>query len=446
MKKKTLNKIVAPALALGLLVPVNAQAADHTPTASTPAGDLRATLDQLLSEHYVLAVTSMMKGYDEAADAEVADQALDQNALDMTPAIASIYGEEGAAQFEEIFRGHNDYSDDFVEAAKSDNQELRMEAEAEVDEFVEEFSTFLDAATEGNLPKEAAADALELHEDQVLSVFDNYVEGDYEEAYMTFREGYKHMFNISKALSGAIVTQMPDKFTTGADTPAVELRSTLNSLAGEHFALAAIGMQKGYDQAEDYDYVTWAEDQNTLDFKAAIASVYGDEGAAQFEKVWNSDHITAQGDIVAATLEGDEAKIEEARMRLDQFAVDFSTFLDAATEGNLPQAAGEEAIKQHETLVLDTFDQYVAGDAEAAWMSFREGYAFMFGVGETLGNAIVTQMPDKFEETMMPEEMPETGLGGAQEQSMNTLYAGLAVLGGILLAFVTLRKRKVSEQ
>ncbi|MFO7176703.1 hypothetical protein QJS77_14825, partial [Enterococcus faecium] len=102
-------------------------------------------------------------------------------------------------------------------------------------------------------------------------------------------------FNISKALSGAIVTQMPDKFTTGADTPAVELRSTLNSLAGEHFALAAIGMQKGYDQAEDYDYVTWAEDQNTLDFKAAIASVYGDEGAAQFEKVWNSDHITAQG-------------------------------------------------------------------------------------------------------------------------------------------------------
>jgi hypothetical protein len=29
---------------------------------------------------------------------------------------------------------------------------------------------------------------------------------------------------------------------------------------------------------------------------------------------------------------------------------------------------------------------------------------------------------------------------------MNTLYAGLAVLGGILLAFVTLRNRKVSEQ
>lgn len=446
MKKKTMNKIVAPALALGLLVPLNAQAADHAPTASTPAGDLRATLDQLLSEHYVLAVTSMMKAYDGAPDAEVTMKALDQNALDMTPAIASIYGEEGAAQFEDIFAGHNDYSADFVEAAKSEDKELRAEAEAEADEFVEEFSTFLDAATEGNLPKDAAADVLELHEDQVLSVFDNYVAGDYESAYMTYREGYKLMFDISKALSGAIVTQMPDKFETAADTPAVELRSTLNSLAGEHFALAAISMQKGYDQAEDFDYVSWAEDQNTLDFKAAIGSVYGDEGAAQFEKVWNGNHITAQGDIVAATLEGDEAKIEEARMKLDQFAVDFSTFLDAATEGNLPQAAGQEAIKQHEALVLQTFDQYVAGDADAAWMSFREGNAFMFGVGETLGNAIVTQMPDKFAETTMPEEMPETGLGGAQEQSMNTLYAGLAVLGGILLAFVTLRNRKGSVQ
>lgn len=124
----------------------------------------------------------------------------------------AITHEEGAAQFEDIFRGHNDYSDDFVEAAKSDNQELRMEAEAEVDEFVEEFSTFLDAATEGNLPKEAAADALELHEDQVLSVFDNYVEGDYEEAWMSFREGYAFMFGVGETLGNAIVTQMPDKF------------------------------------------------------------------------------------------------------------------------------------------------------------------------------------------------------------------------------------------
>lgn len=441
-----MNKIVAPALALGLLVPMSAQAAEG-PTASTPAGDLRATLDQLLSEHYVLAVTSMMKAYDGAADADVAMKALDQNAVDMTPAIASIYGDEGAGQFEEIFRGHNDYSADFVEAAKSEDKNLRAEAEGEVDEFVEEFSTFLDAATEGNLPKETAAEVLELHEDQVLSVFDSYVAGDYESAYMTYREGYKLMFDISKALSGAVVTQMPDKFTTAADTPAVELRSTLNSLAGEHFALAAIGMQKGYDKAEDYDYVSWAEDQNTLDFKAAIASVYGDEGAAQFEKVWNTDHITAQGDIVAATLEGDEAKIEEARMKLDKFSVDFSTFLDAATEGNLPQAAGQEAIKQHEALVLQTFDQYVAGDADAAWKSFREGYAFMFGVGETLGNAIVTQMPDKFADTKMPAEMPATGLGGAQEQSMNGLYASIAALAGLMLAGIAvLRKRKVSEQ
>lgn len=35
MKKKTLNKIVAPALALELLVPVNAQAADHTASSRT---------------------------------------------------------------------------------------------------------------------------------------------------------------------------------------------------------------------------------------------------------------------------------------------------------------------------------------------------------------------------------------------------------------------------
>ena len=54
------------------------------------------------------------------------------------------------------------------------------------------------------------------------------------------------MFAISKALSNAIVTQMPDKFdNTKVDTPAADLRSSLNSLAAEHFALATMGMEKG---------------------------------------------------------------------------------------------------------------------------------------------------------------------------------------------------------
>lgn len=446
--KKAFKKLMVPALGLTLLFPTVAGAAAAEPTAKTPASDLRATLDQLLSEHFVLAVSSMTKSYDGTEDAEEVTEALDQNAADMTPAIASVYGDEAAAQFEDIFRGHNDYSADFVKAATEDDAELRKDAEAEVDEFVEEFSTFLDTATEGNLPKEAAADVLEVHEDQVLTTFDEYTEGNYEEAYTTFREGHKHMFAISKALSSAIVTQMPDKFeNTKADTPAADLRSTLNSLASEHFALSSLGLEKGYDQSEDYDFVNWAEDRNTADFKAAIGSIYGDEGAAQFEKIWQEDHIAAQADLVVASLSEDEEAMEMAKERMmTTFPKNFGAFLGTATEENLPTDAATEALMAHEKQVIGSFEAYMSGDYQGSTDQFREGYAFMFGVGESLGDAIVKQMPDNFAGEAMPGDMPKTGMGGASEQSsdLTALWITLGSLAAAGSAFA-IRKKVVNQ-
>ncbi len=443
--KQNLKKMIIPVLGLSLLFPSAGSAAEQTPTVKTPAADLRAALDQLLSEHYILAVSSMTKSFEGATDAEALTKALDQNALDMTPAIASIYGEEGAAEFERIFRGHNGYADTFVQAAKNNDEAARQEAEKEVEEFVEEFSTFLGKATEGKLPAEAAAKAVSLHEDQVIQTFDHYVEGEYEEAYKSFREGYKHMFSISKALSSAITAQMPEKFAnSSSDTPAADLRSALNSLASEHFALAVMGMEKGYTQSEDYDFITWAENANTADFKAAIGSIYGEAGAQQFEKVWQTDHINAQGKIAAAELEGDKEAAEAARAQLDKFAKDFGGFLGAATDGNLPAADAEAAVKAHENQVLMAFDQYKAGNYEESAGTFREGFAAMFTIGEVLGNAIVTQMPDKFAEAAMPESMPKTGLGGASNpaEAATILWSVLGVMlaaGGVF----SLRKKAV---
>ncbi|MYL72457.1 copper amine oxidase [Halobacillus litoralis] len=438
---KHLKKVLVLMMAFVLIVP-SVSMANNSATVKTPASELRASLDQLLSEHFVLATTYMMKSYEDAEDADQVWEKLDQNAKDMTPAIASVYGEEAAAKFEEIFRGHNDYSDGFVEAAKNDDEEAREMAEAEVDEFVNEFGSFLATATEGNLSEEAAKEVLAAHEEDVVKVFDHYVNEEYEQAYATYREGFQRMFDISKALSSAIVTQMPDQFeNTKADAPAADLRSNLNALASEHFALAVLEMQKGYNQSADYDFVTWAENQHTQDFKAAIESIYGQEGAEQFEQVWQQDHINAQSDLVTAALEEDEEARKMAEESLQMFAEDFGAFLGSATEGNLPAEAATEAVWMHEEQVLKTFDAYVEGDYEAAYTSFREGYGFMFGIGETLGDAIVKQMPDQFNQEMMPEEMPDTGFGGTSDQGLSTwVWVAFGLLAAASASFIYMRR------
>ncbi|MDG5472172.1 copper amine oxidase [Jeotgalibacillus sp. ET6] len=440
-----MKKIAASVLGLSLLVPAVGQAQEG-PTVNDPAADLRADLDYLLSEHFVLATNAMVKDYMDAPDAEAYNQALDQNAADMTPAIASIYGDEGAAEFERIFRGHNDYTADIVAAAQSGDEEARAAAEDEVEEFVVEFSTFLDTATEGNLPQEAAEEVLRTHEMDVLSFFDSYVAEDYEAAYGTFREGYDRMYDISAALSGAITTQFPDKFGDyKVDSATSELRSTLNNLAAEHHALAVMGLKSGVDGAPNYDFVTWAEDMHTQDFKAVMASVYGEEGAAAFEDVWTANHIEAEGALVSAYIAEDEEAITAAKAQFETFSTDFGAFLGSATEENLPTADAQAAVWGHEELKLASLDEHIAGDYEASVNTFREGYAYMYGVGESLGNAIVAQNPDMFTNTEMPEEMPNAGMGGSQQGSSNMVWVGVSAAASVLAAAFFFLRRKEEQ-
>ncbi|MEK5490215.1 copper amine oxidase N-terminal domain-containing protein [Paenibacillus sp. FSL R7-0297] len=404
----TMKKWIVPMLSMTLMMPALAGAAEPTTGAmkasvNTPAAELRAGLDYLLSEHFTLAVTAMTKAYDGTTDAAAAYKALDQNALDMQPAIASLYGDAGAAEFERIFRAHNQYTDDLVKATKNKDAAAMKTAEDKVSGFVNEFGNFLGTATEGKLPAAAAKQVIRSHEDHVQEVFEDYAAGDYQGAYEAYRKGYAEMFSISKALSGAIVAQMPAKFeSTKADTKAADLRSALNQLAGEHFALSVLQMQEQYEGRAASDALIRAEAMNTADFKAAIASIYGAEGAAAFEQIWVTNHVNAQADFVSAVKNKDAAAQAAVEARIAGFTTEFAAFLDSATAGNLPKAAGQAALTTHENQVQQVLTQYAAGDYTASYQTNREGYKTMFSVGQALGNAIVTQYNGKFQEAAVP--------------------------------------------
>lgn len=398
-----LKRWLAPVLSLSLLFPTLAGATavsasePMVPTAETPAVELRATLDYLLSEHFTLAVDAMIKKYDNSFDAAAAQAALEENAKDMIPAISSIYGDAGAKEFDRIFSGHLNYTKDYVSAVKTNNASDKKIVANEIEQFAIELGNFLGAATAGNLPATAAQSVLRTHEEQVKQVFDDYVAGNYKGSLTKYREGLSFMFAISDALSGAIVTQMPEKFDgTRPDTPAGDLRSALNYLAAEHYALAVLSMQKGSDKSPAYSAILDAESGNTTGLTEAITSVYGTAGGEAFKGIWLGDHISAQDEIVKAALAGDTDASTKARAKLSKFAVDFGNFLGTATDGKLPASAATAAVAEHERLVLGAFDLYRAKDASGLYASYDKGYSLMFGVGKALGGAIVAQKPELF--------------------------------------------------
>lgn len=440
------RKILAPVLGAALLTTgmgTSAFAAEQ-PATDTTGVELRATLDSLLSEHYALAVDSMMKTYDGDEAAEAAQAALDANAQDMEPVIASVYGEEGGAAFEEIFAKHNMGTDEYAAAVKSGDEEMQQEALDQVQSFVDEMGAFLGTATEGNLPEDGATEALRQHEDYVQETFDLYVEGDFEASYTTYLEGFKQIFGAGSAISGAIAAQHPDKFSD-PNTPAGDFRATVNRIAAEHFALAQLSMTKGYNGAEDFDFADWAQDQNTEEFRMALASVYGEEASNQFVKLWNNEHISIQGELATATASEDQEAIDGAVNTLTgTFATDLGTFLNTATEDRMPLDETIAGVAAHETSVTDTFQQYASGDYETSYETYRMGYAIMFDIGEGLSSAVVDQFPENFENTA-PDKMPATGLGGTANQS-NSMALWLTLSALIMAAAGTMTYRQRKQQ
>lgn len=436
------RKILAPVLGATLLFSGMGTVAfaDEMPATETTGIELRATLDSLLSEHYSLAVDSMMKIYDGDKAAEEAIAALDTNAAEMEPVIASVYGDEGGAAFVEIFNKHNIGTDEYAKAVKDGDQEMQKEALVQIQSFVDDMGAFLATATEGNLPQEGASQALRQHEDYVQNTFDLYVKGEYEASYTSYLEGFKQIFGAGSAISGAIATQFPDKFTN-PNTAAGDFRATVNRIAAEHFALSQLSMTKGFNGAKDFDFADWAQDQNTEEFRAAIASIYGEDAGTQFVQLWNNEHISVQSELATAqAAENQETVVEATNALTSTFATNLGTFLSTATENRMPMKETIAGVSAHESTVVDTFQQYVAGDYKTSYETYRTGYAIMFDIGKGLSGAIVDQFPENFENTA-PAKMPATGMGGNENQS-NTMLLWISLSGLIMLVAVTVLYRQ----
>ena len=364
----------------------------------SPAADLRITLDRLLGEHALIAMFATQKGFGGEKDFEAIAAALDANSVELADAIGSVYGEEARAEFLDgslKWRPHIGFFVDYTVGLAKDDKAAQDKAVGNLMGYIEAFSKFLADATE--LPQPAVRDAINAHVTQLKGQIDAYAAGDFPVAYENLREGYHHMFMTGDTLSGGIVAQKPDMFSTGDVTPsASNLRVTLGRLLGEHAILAMTATQKGYSGSKDFDAIAGALDANAVDLADAIGSVYGDEARTQFldgDLMWR-DHIGFFVDYTVGLAKKDKAAQDKAVGNLMGYVEAFSKFLADATE--LPQDAVREAINAHVLQLKGQIDAYAAGEYANAYEDYREAYHHMYMTGDTLAGAIVAQSPEKF--------------------------------------------------
>jgi hypothetical protein len=369
--------------------------AEHEATGaaiSSPASDLRITLDRLLAEHADLAMLATQKGLAGAQDFEAIAAALDANAVEISEAIGSIYGAEAAKEFLDgdlKWRDHIGFFVDYTVGLAKDDTAAKKEAVGNLMGYIEAFSNFLATAT--GLPQGALRDGLTEHVNQLKGQIDAYDAGNYEQAYASFRDAYHHMVMTGDALAAGIAEQQGLELAPATEQ-ASDLRSTLGTLLGEHAILAMAATQKGFDGDPDFEAAAAALDANSVAISEAIGSVYGDEAAKQFldgDLMWR-DHIGFFVDYTVGLAMDDKAAQDEAVGNLMGYVEASSNFLATAT--GLPQDALRETLTEHVMQLKGQIDAYAAGDYETAYADFRDAYAHMYMTADALAGAALHEI------------------------------------------------------
>ena len=132
--------------------------------ADGPASALRAALTGLLIQHVAqtgaVVQTAVETGLTSKQTA-AAVAALDQNTVDLSKAIGSVYGKDAQQQFLKIWRAHIGFFVSYTKGLATDDQALVTKANRQLAGYKQDFSKFLGSAT--GLPASAVATDLQGH-------------------------------------------------------------------------------------------------------------------------------------------------------------------------------------------------------------------------------------------------------------------------------------------
>jgi len=181
-------------------------------SSTTKAADLRAGLNYLLGEHILLASSATgaaLAGRD--AQFKAAAAALDQNSVDISKAIGSVYGQSAEDAFLPLWRRHIGFVVDYTVGVATKDKAKQDKAVQDLVGYSQDFGAFL-ASANPNLPKDVVAGLVKDHILTLKPVIDAQAAGDQPKVYTLLRGATSHMRMIADPLAEAIVKQFPQKF------------------------------------------------------------------------------------------------------------------------------------------------------------------------------------------------------------------------------------------
>ena len=244
--------------------------------AESPA-DSALRLEALLGQHAVLAADLMRGRLRNDEDfAQAANAAVGKNTDELAKLVGAVAGEQAAGRFKSLWADHVAALFNYSRGLATGDTAVRDEARTTLIRLETEIADFFSGASQGRLDGEAARAAVRAHVEHLTQQADAYAAGDYMRANASYRDGYRHTFEIGHTLA---TTLLPPDQAAQLDAPAWRLRSELTRLLGEHVGLALSALRAGATNSPDFPAAVQALNGNTTDVTAAVDSLFGEPAA-----------------------------------------------------------------------------------------------------------------------------------------------------------------------
>src|SRR5262249_45365019 len=148
------------------------------PALGAKASPPPATLNQLMGEQILLASSATGAALaGREAQFKAAAAALDENGVDISKAIGSVYGQGAQDAFLPLWRRHIGFAVDYTIGVATKDKAKQDKAVADLVSYSEDFAAFLSSANP-NLPKSAVAELVKGHILKLKAVVEAHAAGD----------------------------------------------------------------------------------------------------------------------------------------------------------------------------------------------------------------------------------------------------------------------------
>jgi hypothetical protein len=356
------------------------------PAPSTPR-QVRLQLEQVLGHHAILMVRLMrgtVDGEDQFVDA--ADEAVGRNTGELVQTIRSVYGQQAATRFTQLWNAHVAGLQRYAQAVADDDDAAKQAAVGQLDTYSDQYGQYVSGLTDGRLVADQVADDVRMHVQHLVDATDAYAAADFGSAYEDERTAYGAMFSTGTAMSAAALGP-PGELPAGFDSPPARLRSALGQLLGEHAELAFDATRAVVTGSPSAAAAAAALDENTKDVIAALRGALGPAAASKLGAVW-ADHIDALVSFAVAVADRDAVAQSRARAQLDEFPARLGAPLLAVAAGRVKGQVVLDALHEHDEQLLQQVTAYAARDYPTAHEIAYDGYEHMFAIAGPLASAL----------------------------------------------------------